>query len=54
MYFQGNLTSLDGKQYFEVKRSIPIEKIDELGKSCADEILAQGGDQLMKQLREVL
>ena len=54
MHFHGNLTSLDGKQYFEVKRSVAVDQADELGKSCADEILAQGGDQLMNQLREVL
>ena len=54
VHFHGNLTSLDGKQYFEVKRSVPVDQADELGKICANEILAQGGDQLMKQLREVL
>ena len=54
VHFHGNLTSLDGKQYFEVKRSVPVDQADELGKICADKILSQGGDQLMKQLREVL
>lgn len=54
MHFHGNLTSLDGKQYFEVKKAVDLDQAADLGKNCADEILAQGGDELMKQLREIL
>ena len=54
MYFQGNLTSLDGKRQFKVEKAVSLDQADHLGENCADDILAQGGDKLMKQLREVL
>ena len=54
MHFHGNLTSLDGKQYFEVKKAADLDQVADMGKTCADDVLARGGDQLMKQLREIL
>ncbi len=52
--FIGALFSLDGTQKFEVKESIALEQAEGFGKACAQKILHQGGDQLMKALREVL
>lgn len=50
----GVLFSLDGKQKFEVKKTASISEINAFGKTCAKEILAKGGDVLMKELREIL
>ena len=54
MHFHGNLTSLDGQQQFKVQESVPLDKADHLGENSANKILAQGGDQLMKELRQIL
>ena len=50
--FTGVLFSLDGKQKLEVKESVPVEKAEGFGKACAQKILTNGGDILMKTIKE--
>lgn len=52
IHFKGALFSLDGGQKFEVEKTIPISESKGFGKKCAREILAQGGTELMKQIKE--
>ena len=52
IHFKGALFSLDGSQKFEVEKTIPVSESRELGKKCAQEILAQGGTELMKEIKE--
>ncbi|UUV22767.1 hydroxymethylbilane synthase [Paenimyroides aestuarii] len=52
--FKGNLLSIDGKQKFEIEKTVPINEWKKLGFLAAKEILENGGEQLMKQLREQL
>ncbi len=54
VHFEGVLLSLDGKQRFYIKKKCKITDYKDFGKSCARDILSQGGDQLMKELREIL
>ena len=54
LYFKGGLYSLDGTQKFEIERSISINQIEGFGGKCAEEILKNGGAELMKKIREVL
>nr|WP_317631830.1 hydroxymethylbilane synthase [uncultured Flavobacterium sp.] len=52
--FKGCLHSLDGKQKFEIEKVVPIEEWKKLGFFCAKEILENGGEALMKELRSQL
>jgi len=54
IHFKGALFSLDGKQKIEVEKRVnPIEAA-QLGKRCAEEILAKGGKELMLEIKKVL
>jgi len=52
--FRGVLFSLDGKQKFEIEKSVPIEQWKKLGYESAREILENGGAELMKAIKETL
>ncbi len=54
IHFKGILLSIDGKQKFEMEKTVPINEWKKLGFFAAKEILENGGTQLMKQLREQL
>ena len=54
LYFKGVLLSLDGKQKHEIEKTVPINQWKKLGFYAAQEILENGGDQLMKELKEQL
>jgi len=51
LHFKGALFSLDGKQKFEVEKTVPIESWKKLGFFSAQEILQNGGETLMQELR---
>ncbi|MEZ4842437.1 MAG: hydroxymethylbilane synthase [Flavobacteriaceae bacterium] len=52
IHFTGVLFSIDGKQKIEVKRSVKVEQSEGFGKLCAQEILENGGAELMKQIKK--
>lgn len=54
IYFKGILLSLDGKQKFEIQKDVPIDEWKKLGFFAAKEILENGGETLMKELKEQL
>ncbi|MEP6261163.1 MAG: hydroxymethylbilane synthase [Gillisia sp.] len=54
LHFKGALFSLDGKSNFEVVKSIPVENSESFGKTCAQEILNNGGKELMKHIKQAL
>ena len=54
MYFKGALFSLDGKQKFEVEKTVPLIEWKKLGFFAAKEILDNGGSKLMEELRSQL
>lgn len=54
LYFKGVLLSLDGKQKHEIEKTVPINEWKKLGFYAAQEILENGGNQLMKELKEQL
>lgn len=52
--FKGALFSIDGKQKIEIERVVPIEQWKKIGYELAKEILANGGESLMKNIKESL
>ncbi len=53
--FQGALFSLDGSQKIMVKRQdIRLSEIATFGENCAEEILSNGGEKLMKEIKNAL
>lgn len=51
---EAGLFSLDGKEKYLIKESIPVEQSEGFGMRCAEIVLKKGGDQLMEELRKVL
>lgn len=49
--FKGVLLSLDGKEKVLVEKSVPIQEWKKLGYFCAQEVLENGGKQIMETLR---
>ena len=52
--FKGALLSIDGKQKLEIEKIVPVEGWKKLGFHCANEILENGGAELMKTIKESL
>lgn len=52
--FVGNLFSIDGKQKIEVDKTVPIQQWKKLGYELANEVLQNGGSDLMKNIKENL
>ncbi|WP_395077726.1 hydroxymethylbilane synthase [Flavobacterium sp.] len=50
--FKGILLSIDGKQKIEVEKIVPIEEWKKLGYNLAQEILTNGGTELMKNIKD--
>ncbi|WP_152286431.1 hydroxymethylbilane synthase [Flavicella marina] len=52
--FKGLLSAIDGKEQKGVFRIAPIDEASELGKNCAKEVLADGGKELMDEIKKVV
>ena len=52
--FQGVLLSVDGKQKLEINKEVDISEWKKLGFSCAKEILENGGNELMIEIKKQL
>jgi len=52
--FKGTLLSIDGKQKLEIEKIVPVEEWKKLGFNCANEILGNGGAELMNTIKESL
>lgn len=52
--FKGVLFSIDGKQKIEIDKSVPVDQWKKLGYESAQEILQNGGVDLMKKIKETL
>lgn len=51
---KAGIISLDGQQIVKIKRSAPVEDGKELGKSVANEVLANGGATILNDIRRVV
>lgn len=51
IYFTGALFSLDGKDKIEVNKEIHVKNAENFGKTCAHEILNNGGKRLMEEIK---
>ena len=52
--FEGVLLSIDGKQKLEISKKVDISEWKKLGFSCAKEILENGGNELMAEIKKQL
>ena len=52
--FEGVLLSLDGKQKIAVKKSITTQHYKDFGRTCAQEILNNGGSEMMVEIKKEL
>ncbi|MGB5942270.1 MAG: hydroxymethylbilane synthase [Leeuwenhoekiella sp.] len=52
--FKGALFSLDGKTKYEVARSVSVKEYEHFGERCAEEILENGGQGLMQEIKRAL
>jgi hydroxymethylbilane synthase len=53
VYFLGNIFSLDGKQKVEVEKRVVVAQTNNLGITAAQEVLANGGHQIVENIRNV-
>lgn len=51
IHFKGALFSIDGKQKISISKTVSINEISDLGKRCANEILENGGKELMQKIK---
>jgi len=51
IHFSGELCSLDGARFFTVSREVPLEQAQHLGQEAAEDIMAQGGAEIVAQIR---
>ncbi len=51
VHFKGCLHALDGSTQVAIEKERPLNKVQDFGKSCAYEILENGGDVLMKAIK---
>ena len=52
--FTGVLLSIDGKQKLDITKKVDVSEWKKLGFLCAQEILANGGSELMAEIKEKL
>jgi hydroxymethylbilane synthase len=52
--FKGVLLSIDGKQKLEIEKTVDVSEWKKLGFNAANEILENGGADLMKTIKESL
>ncbi|HTQ63911.1 MAG TPA: hydroxymethylbilane synthase [Puia sp.] len=49
IYFRGNILTPDGSQKAEIEKKLPLEKMSNLGKIAAEELLINGGKKIIEQ-----
>ncbi|WP_394974240.1 hydroxymethylbilane synthase [uncultured Croceitalea sp.] len=54
VYFKGCLHALDGSTCIEIEKERPISNHEGFGKSCAYEVLENGGENLMESIKNEL
>ncbi|WP_276366351.1 hydroxymethylbilane synthase [Chryseolinea sp. H1M3-3] len=48
---KGGIISLDGKQVIKAKQTAPVEDVKELGEAVAQEVLLNGGEEILKSIK---
>lgn len=51
VFFKGVLLSLDGVSKLDIKKTCPVNAYKGFGKACAEDILANGGKDLMEKIK---
>lgn len=51
VHFRGNIFSLDGKEFYEIEKTVSIHNIASLGADTAKELLSKGADKIITAIR---
>jgi len=51
VHFKGNILSLDGRNKVEIEKMTDTKKATGLGKQAAEELLANGGEEIAENIR---
>ena len=51
LYFRGNILTPDGSKKVEIEKILPMEKSMNIGKTAAEELLADGGEEIITMIR---
>jgi hydroxymethylbilane synthase len=54
MHFRGHVLSTDGKMILEADASFPVIEVKGKGYALAEQLIAEGADQLIRQIRDTL
>lgn len=54
IHFKGILLSIDGREKLYTEKTIPVGESKGFGKACADELLKEGGDRLMRSIKDAV
>lgn len=54
MHFRGAVCSLDGSEMLEVEKSFPLDQAQDIGQLCAEQLLAEGADRIIEEIRRNL
>ena len=54
IHFKGILLSIDGREKLYTEKTIPAGESKGFGKACADELLKEGGDRLMRSIKDAV
>jgi len=52
LYFDGNILSPDGAKKAEIEKILPLERVNDLGRIAAEELLERGGDEIVKGMKD--
>jgi len=51
LYSRGNILTPDGKKKAEIEKILPLEKVMNLGRDAAEEILSNDGEEIIQIMR---
>lgn len=51
--FSGNIIALDGSEILEIEKEVDLRDATEVGIGCAQELLANGADKIVEQIRSI-
>lgn len=54
IHFKGVLLSIDGKEKLYTEKTVSLDESEGFGKSCAEDLLKEGGDRLMKSIKDAV
>ena len=54
IHFKGVLLSIDGREKLYTEKTVSLDESEGFGKACAEDLLKEGGDRLMKSIKDAV